>query len=203
MSELQRTPEWHISRLGCLTGSRIADALDYTKKGEGAKRINYRLEMLSERLTGLKTEFYVNQAMQWGIDQENAAKEAYEAETGELVIEVGFIRHPILDWAGASPDGLIGNDGLVEIKCPNTTTHLSTILTGEIAEKYKLQMTWQLLCTQRKWCDFVSFDPRFPEELQLYITRYTPSAEELLSVDMQAKEFLESVELLSNKLTKA
>lgn len=203
MSELQRTPEWHLSRLGCLTGSRIADAMDYTKKGEGAKRINYRLELLAERLTGIATPFFVNQAMQWGIDTENAAREAYEAETGELVIEVGFIRHPILDWAGASPDGLIGNDGLVEIKCPNTTTHLSTILTGEIAEKYKLQMTWQLLCTQRKWCDFVSFDPRLPEELQLYITRYKPSAEELLSVDMQAKEFLESVELLSNKLTKA
>lgn len=190
----QRTKEWYAARLGKLTASRLSDALDITKKGEeGAKRQNYRLELLAERFTGLPVEFFETAAMRWGTDCEPLARAAYEAETGNLVTEVGFIDHPSLEWAGASPDGLVGDDGLLEIKCPTTQSHIKYLLGGVAPDQYKNQMAWQIICTGRKWCDFVSYDPRMTEGLQLLIVRYEPSAEELLDISIKATAFLETV----------
>lgn len=194
MMELQRTDDWHVQRLGHLTASRLADALDLLAKGgEGAKRKQYRLELIAERLTALPTPFFENQAMKWGTDCEPLARAAYEAETGRMVKEVSFIKHPTLEWAGASPDGLV-DDGLIEIKCPTTTTHIQNLISGVTPEQYKPQMLWQMLCTGRRWCDFISYDPRMPEKLQLFITRFTPSDEELQATQQKAIEFLATVD---------
>ncbi len=200
--ELQRTESWIAQRLGHLTASRLNDAFDLTAKGlEGAKRQQYRLELVAERLTGLPTEFYENNAMKWGTQSEPYARSAYEAEKGVMVQEVGFIKHPTLEWAGASPDGLV-NDGLLEIKCPTTTTHIKHLIAGVVPEQYKNQMLWQMLCTGRKWCDFVSFDSRMPEELQLFIKRYTPTDEELQECQQKAIVFLDSVQSIVDELEK-
>lgn len=200
--ELQRTESWIAQRLGHLTASRLNDAFDLTAKGlEGAKRQQYRLELVAERLTGLPTEFYENSAMKWGTLSEPYARSAYEAEKGVMVQEVGFIKHPTLEWAGASPDGLV-NDGLIEIKCPTTTTHIKHLIAGVVPEQYKNQMLWQMLCTGRKWCDFVSFDSRMPEELQLFIKRYTPTDEELQECQQKAIVFLDSVQSIVDELEK-
>lgn len=198
----QRSDEWFAARLGSLTASRLNDAFDLTAKGlEGAKRQQYRLELVAERLTGLPTEFYENSAMKWGTQSEPYARSAYEAEKGVMVQEVGFIKHPTLEWAGASPDGLV-NDGLLEIKCPTTTTHIKHLIAGVVPEQYKNQMLWQMLCTGRKWCDFVSFDSRMPEELQLFIKRYTPTDEELQECQQKAIVFLDSVQSIVDELEK-
>jgi len=147
----QRTDAWYSSRIGKLTASRMADAVNTLKKGgDTEKRSNYRLELIAERFTGKAADFFENYAMKWGTDCEPLARSAYEVHTGNMVSEVGFIAHPIIEWAGASPDGLVG-DGLLEIKCPNTTTHIKYLLAGEVPEQYKYQMLWQMLCTQRKW----------------------------------------------------
>ena len=166
----QRTPEWFQKRLGKVTASRIADVMARTKTGPGASRANYLAQLVTERLTGTPTESYKSPAMDWGIEQEAAARAAYSARMGVLVDEVDFVDHPILE-AGASPDGLVGEDGLIEIKCPNTATMLEYIEDRAIPQKYRLQMQWQLAVTGRKWCDFVAYVPRLPEHLQLLVIR--------------------------------
>ena len=200
MSDLQRNDDWYSARLGKLTASRLSDALDLLKNGnEGAKRQQYRLELVAERLTGLKTDFFENSAMKWGTDTEPYARSAYESEKGVMVQEVGFIDHPTIEWAGASPDGFV-SDGLLEIKCPTTTKHIQYLLAGEVPEQYKPQMCWQMLCTGRAWCDFVSYDPRMPEELQLFVKRYQPSNEELQTIQQKAIEFLATVDAVVAQL---
>jgi len=202
MEQLQRTDEWRQSRVAHLTASRLNDALDLTAKGlEGAKSQQYRLELVAERLTGIPTDFFENAAMRWGTETEPYARSAYEAERGVMVQEVGFIKHPTLEWAGASPDGLV-KDGLLEIKCPTTTTHIKHLIGGAVPDQYKNQMLWQMLCTGRKWCDFVSFDPRMPEELQLFIKRYEPTPEELQECQEKAIVFLKSVDEIVEQLEK-
>jgi putative phage-type endonuclease len=166
----QRTPEWFAKRLGLVTASRIADVMAKTKTGTAASRSGYMTQLVTERLTGQPTEGYQSAAMEWGIEQEGAARAAYEARTGVLVDEVDFVRHPILE-AGASPDGLVGEDGCIEIKCPNTATMLEYIEDRSVPRKYLLQIQWQLACTGRNWCDFVAYDPRLPEHLQLLVIR--------------------------------
>jgi putative phage-type endonuclease len=199
MSE-QRTDDWFNARLGCLTASRLCDALDITAKGlEGAKRKQYRLELVAERLTGLKTEFFENSAMRWGTEKEPDARREYEFKTGNIVEEVGFIKHSSIEWAGASPDGFV-DDGILEIKCPTTTMHLQYLLDGVVPEKYKPQMAWQMICTGRTWGDFVSYDPRLPQELNLLIKRYEPTTNELNIIESKGNEFLDSVQMLINKL---
>lgn len=196
----QRTIGWFDARLGHLTASRLNDALDtLAKGGEGAKRKQYRLELISERLTGLQTDFFENAAMKWGTETEPYARSAYEAETGVIVEEVGFIKHPSIEWAGASPDGFV-QDGLIEIKCPTSTTHIQYLIADDVPEQYKNQMMWQMICTNRTWCDFVSYDPRMPEELRLFIKRFTPTNEELLAVTQKAIDFLASVDDIGKKL---
>ncbi len=166
---LQQSEEWFKARLGLCTASRAADVLAKIKSGEAATRKNYRAALIAERLTGTPAESYVNAAMQFGTDNEPLARMAYEAVTGEIVVEVGFIRHETL-MAGASPDGLVGEDGLVEIKVPNTATHIDTLLTG-MPSTHIPQIQFQLWITGRQWADFVSFDPRLPERMQLHVER--------------------------------
>lgn len=167
----QRTPEWFAARLGKVTASRVADIVAKTKTGYSTSRMNYMAELICERLTGVQGASYSSAAMQWGVEVEPQARSAYEGVTGSLVIELGFAPHNTISMAGASPDGLIGDDGLVEIKCPITATHIETLLGQSVPGRYNTQMQWQMACTGRKWCDFVSFDPRMPEGMQIVIKR--------------------------------
>lgn len=167
----QGSPEWFAARLGKVTASKVSDVVAKTKSGWGASRANYMAALIAERLTQTPADSFSNAAMQWGTEQEPLARVAYEFFTGRDVEQVGFVDHPTIPMTGASPDGLVGTDGLVEIKCPNTATHIDTLLDGKVPGKYVIQMQWQMACTGRQWCDFVSFDPRMPEEMRLWIQR--------------------------------
>lgn len=167
----QRSTEWFAERLGKVTASRIADVCTRTKMGWGAGRKNYMAELVAERLSGSRLEGFTNAAMQWGTDMEPEARTAYEFYRNASVAEMGFAPHPTIADTGASPDGLVSEDGLVEIKCPNTATHIETLLGASLPEKYLLQMQWQMACTGRQWCDFVSYDPRLPESMRLHVDR--------------------------------
>lgn len=173
MNEIeQRTDEWFAARLGKVTASCLHKVLAKTKTGYGADRANYMTQLVLERITGMKADSYTNAAMQWGLDQEPFARAAYEAHTGVFVDEVGFVPHPTIDMAGASPDGLVGQDGMVEIKCPDSKTALECWLSDNPIEgKYFAQMQWQMRCADRAWCDYVVFDPRMPTKAQLFIAR--------------------------------
>lgn len=184
------TPEWFAARLGKLTASRIADALARTKSGWGASRTNYMAELVAERLTGVPAETYVSAAMQRGADMETEARAAYEFCFGIDVAPGGFIAHPRIADSGASPDGLVGDDGLVEFKCPNTSTHIDTLLGAPIAQRYVLQMQWQMACTDRTWCDFVSYDPRMPEAMRLHATRVARDAAMIAALERDVRDFL-------------
>lgn len=190
----QGTQEWVSARLGKLTASRIADALAKTKSGWGASRANLITTLVLERLKGEASESYTNAAMQWGTDTEPQARSAYEFYRDIDVQEVGFIEHPTIAMSGCSPDGLVGDDGLVEIKCPSSATHLDTLRGDAIDGKYIKQMMWQMVCTGRKWCDFVSFDPRFPAEMQLHVTRVNRDNVMISELEREAKIFLSEVE---------
>ena len=168
---IQGTDEWFAARLGKVTASRVADVIAKTKTGYSASRDNYMAQLVCERLTGQKGESFTNAAMQWGTETEPQARAAYSAARFEIVEEVGFVNHPTIEAAGASPDGLVGALGLIEIKCPNTATHIETLLSQTVPTKYFTQMTWQMICTGRHFCDFVSYDPRLPTELQMFIKR--------------------------------
>lgn len=190
----QRTAEWHQARCGKATASRIADILAKTKTGWGASRANYAAELVAERLSGVQEEGYSNQAMRHGIETEAAARAAYSFRQDVDVSEIGFIDHPSIPMSGASPDGLIGEDGLVEIKCPNTATHISTLLGQSVPAKYITQIQWQLACTGRQWCDFASYDPRLPESMRLFVARVVRDEEAISALEAEVKAFLGEVE---------
>ena len=196
----QGSPEWFLQRLGKVTASRVADVIAKTKSGYSTSRENYCVELALERLTGARQESFTNGAMQWGTDTEPLARAAYEAHTGAMVEEVGMIAHPSIAMTGASPDGLIDADGIIEIKCPNSATHARTILSRKPDGKYITQIQWQLACTARQWCDFVSFDPRFPEHLQLFITRIDRDSAQIAELEREVKVFLAEVEEMVSKL---
>lgn len=162
---------WVQARLGKVTASRVADVIAKTKTGWSAKRESYMIELMAERFTGMRAEPFLSAAMLWGVETEHAAREAYQRFADAPVQKVWFIEHPYIPMAGASPDGLVGDEGLLEIKCPNTATHVHTLLSRTVPEKHVAQMQWQLACTERKWCDFVSFDPRMPDGLRLAVIR--------------------------------
>jgi len=185
----QRTDEWFTARLGKVTASRVADVVAKTKTGYSASRENYMADLIVERLTGQKASSFSNAAMDWGVEQEPNARAAYSARTGELVEEVGFIDHPTIPMSGASPDGLVG-EGCVEYKAPNTATHLDYLLAGKPPEKYVTQMQWQMACTQRPWADFVSYDPRLPEHLQLLIVRVPRDDKRIAELETEVRKFL-------------
>jgi putative phage-type endonuclease len=186
----QRSDEWFAARLGFATASRMNDAL---AGSETAARRNYLIQLVTERLTGQQQDSFSSAAMQRGTDLEPVARMAYEATNG-FVDKAGFYKHPSIEWFGASPDGLVGDDGLVEIKCPNSTTHVDYILSGKVPTKYQRQMLAQLACTGRKWCDFVSFDDRLPEHLQLFVVRFEPKPEEIDKLQEGVIKFLNDVQ---------
>lgn len=193
----QRSDEWFAARKGKVTASRIGDILATIRSGAyAASRKHYAAQLVSEHLSEKPPEPFTNEYIEWGVAQEPAAKEAYTARTGNQVYDVGFIDHPTVPSSGASPDGLVGDDGLIEIKCPTTATHIETLLNanGMQNETYRLQMLWQVACTGRKWCDFVSFDPRLPEDMQVYIQRFEFDPEEIKEVEDAVRVFLDEVE---------
>ena len=203
----QKSPEWFAARLGKATGSRIAEIVAKTKSGDSASRGNYMAQLVIERLTNKQEESYSNDFMDWGNLQEPFARAAYEAATNVLVDEVGMITHPRIEMSGASPDGLVGDDGLVEIKCPKTATHIETLLSKTVPGKYNIQMQWQMACTDRSWCDFVSFDPRMPDVLQMFLKRVPRDDALIKTLENEVIKFLKEVdsklEQLTNQLKEA
>lgn len=191
----QRTDDWFAARLGKVTASSLHKVLARTKTGYGADRANYLTQLVLERVTNSKAEGYINAEMQWGIDQEPFARAAYEAHTGVLVDEVGFMPHPTIEMSGASPDGLVGDSGMVEIKCPSSKTALECWLSDDPVEsKYFAQMQWQMACAGRDWCDYVVFDPRMPQKTQLFIHRVNRDNEWLASTEKEVVKFLAEVD---------
>ncbi len=200
MNAPQGSAAWFAERAGCVSASRLADVMAKIKSGEAASRANYRAELIAQRLTGVCEEGFTTAAMQWGTDNEPIARAMYEIRTGNDVEQVGFIKHPTIEWAGASPDGLIGDYGLIEIKCPNTATHIDYLLGKVPPKKYQPQMIWQMACTGREWCDFVSFDPRMPSHLQLFVVRFSPEEAEIKAAEEEVIKFLGEVEETLAKL---
>lgn len=198
----QRSESWFAIRLGKVTASRIADVTAKTKTGWGAGRANYKAQLIAERLTGQRQDSFTNAAMQWGTDTEDAARIAYAFLEGQKVLEEAFVIHPTIADAGASPDGLVGENGLVEIKCPNTATHIETLKGATIPAKYIGQMQWQMACTGREWCDFASFDPRLPEEMQLFVKRLHRDAAHIAELEAFVRDFLDEVDADVAELTR-
>lgn len=195
------SPEWLVARTGLATASRMGDVMS---KGRGDKessaRASYKLELLTEILTGRATEHYVTAAMQFGIENEPLARTAYELERGVEVERVGLVLHPRIPRSAASPDGLVGKHGLVEFKVPNTTTHLEYLMNGEVPERYKEQMLWQMACAGRKWCDFVSYDPRLPDEFGLFIVRFQRDEKAIAEMESEVEKFIAELDGMAKKL---
>lgn len=187
----QRSEEWFRLRAGKVTASRMGDVC---AKDTTARYQNYMAELIAERLTGTATEGFCSEAMQHGTDTEPEARTAYAFYQDVDVSEVGFVEHPSIKNAGASPDGLSGDDGLVEIKCPKTAKHISTSLGAAIDKDYVRQMQWQMACTGRQWCDFVSYDPRLPEHLKLHVRRVPRDDDMIAELEAAASAFLDEIE---------
>lgn len=199
----QRSEEWFAARLGKVTASRISDVIARTKSGWGAGRKNYAAELVAERLTGAPAHKMLSTPeIRWGNETEPDARAAYEFYRGIEVVEVGFVDHPSLPMSGASPDGLVGDDGLIEIKCPNTSTHIDTLMGGSIPDKYLVQMLWQMACAGRQWCDFASFDPRMPEDMRLHVIRVQRDDARIAELEKDVALFLGEVEQTVAELRK-
>lgn len=196
----QCSPEWFAERLGKVTASRIADIMATTKSGPSASRANYLAQLVAERLTGVVQESYTNGAMQWGNETEPLARARYEVRYSVMVDQIGFVNHPDISMAGCSPDGLIDSDGLIEIKCPNTATHIDSLITRKVPAKYLPQIQFQMACTGRKWCDFVSFDPRMPDDLSMFVSRVFMDEAKISEITESVNQFLADVNLTINKL---
>jgi putative phage-type endonuclease len=200
----QGSPGWVKERIGKLTASRMGDVMAMTKAGKASEaRIAYLKQLVAERMTDSAAENYVTAAMQWGIDNEPYAAEEYEALTGEIVVPAPFIPHQEIEHFGASPDRLVNADGLIEIKCPATTTYVDWRRTQEIPERYRWQMLAQLACTKRQWCDFVAYDPRVVIGTPIWIKRFEPTPEEIEKCQSAARQFLEEVEELFTLVTQS
>lgn len=190
----QGSAEWLAARCGKVTASRVADVCARLKTGGwGKSRSDYMAELIAERLTGDAASHYKSAAMQWGTDTEPQARKAYSFRTDNTVTLCGFIDHPSIPFAGASPDGMIGDDGLVEFKCPTTGTHLDTLMGSKIPDGYIVQMQWQMACAGRLWCDYVSFDPRLPEAMRLHVTRVERDTKRIAQLEHDVTEFLEEL----------
>lgn len=188
---IQGSDDWLRARLGRVTASRVADVIAKTKSGYAASRANYMAELVAERLTGVPAEKYTNAAMQWGTATEAEARAAYAFQTNADVVEVGFLEHPSIAMSGASPDGLVGDDGLVEFKCPQIATHIETLRGGPVASKYITQVQWQMACAPgRKWCDWVSYDPRLPERMRTFIRRVPRDDAMIAELEAEVRKFL-------------
>jgi putative phage-type endonuclease len=193
----QGTEEWKLARLGKVTASRVSAAR--AKKGT-ATRADYIADIITERLTGSPIESFTNAYMEWGTANEPLARAAYEIKTGIWVEQVAIVNHPTIPNFAASPDGLVWTDGLLEIKCPKTSTHLNWMMKGEPPSEHKHQMLAQLACTGREWVDFVSFDPRLPEHLQLFVVRFQPERKDIEDLEKDVMTFLMEVDTMQRKL---
>jgi putative phage-type endonuclease len=189
----QGSDEWRMARLGKVGASMVADATARTKTGWGASRANLAARLVAERLTGNLTESLVNDAMRWGTEKEGEAREFYAFATSVEVRQVGLVLHPTIEMSVASPDGLIGDDGLLEIKCPNTATHIETLMCGNYDTRYLKQMQWQMACTGRQWVDWVSYDPRMPDDMRLFVQRVKRDEALIADLEKQVTEFLAEV----------
>lgn len=198
---VQGSAEWLAIRVGKVTASRVADVIAKTKTGYGASRANYMAELIAERLTGAPAERYTNAAMAWGTEKEPEARALYEFLTDAEVTQVGFVPHPTISMSGASPDGLVSDDGLVEIKCPNTSTHIDTLLGQSIPAKYETQMQWQMACTGRQWCDFASYDPRMPDSMRLFVCREERNDAMIAELTEEVGKFLAELDAKVASLT--
>lgn len=198
---IQGEPEWHQARAGRVTASRISDLMTKTKSGWGASRANYLAELVAERLTGAVAQGFTNQAMQWGTEKEPDARAAYQFYSDADVAQIGFVLHPTIEMTGCSPDGLVSDSGMVEIKCPQTATHIDTLLSGAIPDKYLKQMQWQMRCCERAWCDFVSYDPRLPDRMQLFVQRVPRDDKLLAEIEHEVLQFLRDVDAKVAALT--
>jgi putative phage-type endonuclease len=187
---IQGSDAWKQLRLGKVTASRVADVVAKTKSGPSASRANYMAQLIAERLTGVVAESYTNAAMEHGTATEPEARAAYEFYEGVSVQQVAFVTHPSIADAGCSPDGLVGDQGLVEIKAPNTATHLETLRGQAVPAKYETQMQFQMACTGRAWCDFVSYDPRLPEHLRLFVVRVHRNEKRIAELEAEVSAFL-------------
>lgn len=198
----QGSPEWLQMRVGCCTSSRLNDALAKLKdpKKESAARLNYRRELAVERLCNRAMEHFVTEAMQHGIEYEPIARAEYELATGQEVQQIGLAMHPTIKWFSASTDGLVGDKGILEIKCLGSLKHLDILLSNEIPEDYHWQMLGGLACTEREWCDFVSYDPRMPEGLQLFIKRFDRNSKLTCGMELEVEQFLKEVERMLETL---
>jgi putative phage-type endonuclease len=186
--------DWKAVRLGKVTASRVADVIAKTKSGPSASRANYMAELICERLTGVAVDGFTNAAMAWGTEKEPDARRLYEFLKDVDVAQVGFVHHPSIADSGASPDGLVGDKGLIEIKCPNSATHIETLLSGVVPGKYVTQMQWQMACTGRIYCDFVSFDPRLPAEMQVFIATVERDADFIAKAEGEVVAFLSEMD---------
>lgn len=186
----QGTDAWRQARCGSLGASSVHEAVARIKSGWAASRANLMARLISERLTGVPQDTYVNAAMQHGIAMEPEARVAYEFHTGADVATVGLFKHPLIIGTHASPDGTIGEDGLLEIKCPQPAQHLATLQGEAISSRYMIQAQWQLACTGRNWCDFVSYSPAFPERMRLHVERIGRDDRRIAELEAQVREFL-------------
>lgn len=197
----QGSPEWRAARMGKATASRISDIMAKGRSGQpSATRANYLADLVTERLTGVPNEGFTSPAMQHGVDTEAEAREAYAFETGLTVATVGFAPHPTIAMSGASPDALVGDDGLAQFKCPNTATHIKTLLGGSIERAYLLQMQWEMACAGRSWCDFVSYDNRLPLPMRLFRRRIERDAALIDEIATAVLDFLADVEATEHAL---
>ena len=197
LSMPQGSPEWLAARAGKVTASRINDVM--ASKTTAAYR-DYRAQIVAEILTGQPQESgFTNAAMQWGTEQEKFARAEYELACDWTVDEIGIVLHPTIERGAASPDGLVSTNGLVEIKCPKTATHLQTLINKKQPRQYENQMLWQMACTGRQWCDFVSYDPRLPDDLQLFVHRFDRDEKRIEEIEEAVKQFLNEVtEMIDN-----
>lgn len=204
----QGSAEWFEAKCGNVSSSRIAAVDSYltrkSKNGgpgdESGARKTLKMQIVVERLTGRHTDHYVSAPMERGVEMEPIARAEYEMYTNADVRLVGYVLHPTIEWAGCSPDGIAGKDGLIEIKCPNSTTHLDYLIAGVVPELYRKQMMWQMACTGREWCDFVSYDDRLPLKYQLFIERMTRDEAEILRMESEVVKFLAEVDAMIAKL---
>lgn len=199
----QNTPEWLALRTGAVTASRVKDVMAKLKNGgESAARASYKLELLTEVLTGRAAEHYVSQPMEFGIENEPLARTAYEIAQDVEVERIGYVKHPTIPRSGCSPDGLLGDDGLVEIKVPNTTTHLKYLIADAVPDEYIPQIMWQLACSGRQWCEFVSYDPRLPQDFSLFVKRLPRDEKLIASMEFEVVQFIEELNAMCEKLLK-
>ena len=191
MTEIEQgTDAWKALRCGKITASRVADVIAKTKTGYSASRENYMAQLVCERMTNSVAESFSNVAMAHGTEMEPIARAEYETKFDVMVDQVAFVDHPTIPMTGASPDGLIGTDGLIEIKAPQTNTHIETLLSQTVPSKYITQMQWQMASTDRQWCDFVSFDNRLPDGLQLFVKRVPRDNAYIAMLEEEVKKFL-------------